>query len=76
MTEENIEFVEWYRKFFKRDVDLPCLSCTDEKIVKCANAPYSCILFHNYAYKRERRKKVRRRISFMEESNISLDKLN
>ncbi len=55
MTEENIGFVKWYRKYFSRDKDLPCLKCEDEKIVRCANAPYSCLSFHNYVYQRERK---------------------
>jgi hypothetical protein len=56
MTETDIEFVGWYRKFFKFDKDLPCLKCTDNKIVKCGNADTvnGCVQFHQYLHQKER----------------------
>lgn len=45
------EFVEWYREFFQKDKELPCLRCLDEKIINCSNkVPISdgCFLFQRY----------------------------
>lgn len=46
------EFVEWYREFFQDDRELPCLRCSDDRIVKCSNAVVSnnigCTLFQQY----------------------------
>ncbi len=46
------EFVEWYREFFQNDKELPCLRCSDERIVKCSNVVAStsmgCTLFQQY----------------------------
>jgi hypothetical protein len=58
MTREDRDFVEWYRKYFRSDVDLPCLKCTDEKIVKCSNTDvhFGCVSFHQYIHQKERPK--------------------
>jgi hypothetical protein len=50
---KEIEFVEWYLEFFKKDKELPCLRCSFATIIRCSNiSPIStnigCTLFQQY----------------------------
>lgn len=49
MTVEEREFVEWYR-LVNRRTSVPCLRCTDEKIVVCSNKEgiRGCVAFDTY----------------------------
>jgi hypothetical protein len=64
MTREEREFVRWYRKFFRNEKELPCLKCSDKKIVKCSNIDIgihgSCYLFYEYVYKKDRESSEKR----------------
>ncbi len=35
-TQEELEFVKWYRWNFAEERELPCLGCPDIKIIKCS----------------------------------------
>ena len=53
ITFEKHEFVEWYRDFWKKDKELPCLRCSDDTIIRCSeigviSSNIGCTLFHQY----------------------------
>lgn len=56
MSEEELEFVKWYRKFFKCEQDLPCLECSDFRIVICSKSESDkCSKFRFYLRKVDRK---------------------
>lgn len=53
MKVEEKEFLEWYRWSYRRDKKLPCLKCSDKKIIACSklrmhSEMVGCVGFKKY----------------------------